>query len=138
MKYCLILCLLTLLSNAHAADADVAARERYMIDFRSANKAIGRLLKANPADMAALSRQTADLQTLADKPWPHYASPAATGEAKAAVWQQPQQFQAAIQRFSEAVVALNNAARQGNQAAAQSAFGQLGQSCKACHDTFRR
>ena len=74
MKYCLILCLLALLSNAHAADADVAARERYMKDFRSANKAIGRLLKANPADMAALSRQTADLQALADKPWPHYAS----------------------------------------------------------------
>ena len=68
MKYCLILCLLALLSNAHAADADVAARERYMKDFRSANKAIGRLLKANPADMAALSRQTADLQALADKP----------------------------------------------------------------------
>ena len=138
MKYCLILCLLTLLSNAHAADADVAARERYMKDFRSANKAIGRLLKANPADMAALSRQTADLQALADKPWPHYASPAATGEAKAAVWQQPQQFQAAIQRFSEATAALNNAAQQGSQAAAQSAFGQLGQSCKACHDTIRR
>ena len=138
MKYCLILCLLALLSNAHAADADVAARERYMKDFRSANKAIGRLLKANPADMAALSRQTADLQTLADKPCPHYASPAPTVEAKAVVWQQPQQFQAAIQRFSEATAALNNAAQQGNQAAAKSAFGQLGQSCKACHDTFRR
>ena len=138
MKYCLGLGLLAFFSNAYADNADVAARERYMKDFRSANKAIGRLLKANPADMAALSRQTADLQALADKPWPHYASPAATGEAKAAVWQQPQQFQAAIQRFSEATAALNSAAQQGNQAAAKSAFGQLGQSCKACHDTFRR
>ena len=138
MKYCLSLCLLAFLSNAHAADADVAARERYMKDFRSANKAIGRLLKANPTDMAALSHHAADLQALADKPWPHYISPAATGDAKAAVWQQPQQFQAAIHRFSEAVAALNSAAQQGSQAAAQNAFGQLGQSCKACHDNFRR
>ncbi len=54
MKYCLGLCLLAFFSNAYADNADVAARERYMKDFRSANKAIGRLLKANPADMAAL------------------------------------------------------------------------------------
>jgi cytochrome c556 len=138
MKYCLGLCLLAFFSNAYADNADVAARERYMKDFRSANKAIGRLLKANPPIWPHFPAKPPTC-----KHWPTNLGrimllPQPRARPKPPCGSSHNKFQAAIQRFSEAVVALNNAARQGNQAAAQSAFGQLGQSCKACHDTFRR
>lgn len=40
-------------------------------------------------------------------------------------------------RFGEATNKLAAAAATGDQAAIRTAFGEVGQSCKACHDNFR-
>jgi cytochrome c556 len=69
--------------------------------------------------------------------------PAGTGpdvgktEAKAEIWRNPKDFNAKHTAFQKAASAFNAAAKGGNAGAAKAAFGDLGKSCKACHDLYR-
>lgn len=69
--------------------------------------------------------------------------PAGTGpdvgktEAKAEIWQQPQQFAAGMRDFRDATAAFQNAAAGSDLAAMTAAHAKLGKTCKSCHDRFR-
>jgi cytochrome c556 len=70
--------------------------------------------------------------------------PAGTGmdsgadtEALATIWEQPEEFAAAHERLSAAAAGLVAAAQAGEVAGMGPAIGELGNSCKNCHDTFR-
>ena len=58
-------------------------------------------------------------------------------EAKAEIWQKPEDFAAKAQGFREAAAAFETAARGSDLAAIRSAHSNLGKSCKACHDSYR-
>ena len=57
--------------------------------------------------------------------------------AKAEIWNDPQGFAAAVQRFQQASAQFDAAARSGDLAAIQAAQPALGSSCSNCHDTYR-
>ena len=57
--------------------------------------------------------------------------------AKADIWSKPQDFEAAQKLFAEEAKKLNAAAGSGDVAQVRSQFGEVGKSCKNCHDTFR-
>ena len=57
--------------------------------------------------------------------------------AKAEIWSKPQDFEAAQKLFAEQAKKLNTAAAGGDVAAVRAQFGEVGKSCKNCHDTFR-
>lgn len=128
---------------AYADAGDIKARQQHMKDFRGLNKEMGNIIKKSnaqnfPAQQFAHLAQT--LNQSAHEPWPYYQSAGANGkgsEATAAVWEKPQDFQAAIKRFTDAAAALDQAAQTGRYEAVRTPLGQLGQSCKACHDTFK-
>lgn len=69
--------------------------------------------------------------------------PAGTGpeagktRAKAEIWSRPKDFAAAQKLFSDAAPKLLAAANAGDLDAVKSQFGEVGKSCKNCHDTFR-
>ena len=54
------------------------------------------------------------------------------------VWSQPDKFKAAAEKMQDAVGKLAAAAKTGNQDQIKAAFGDAGQSCKGCHDDFRK
>ncbi|MES2889946.1 MAG: cytochrome c [Pseudomonadota bacterium] len=58
--------------------------------------------------------------------------------AKAEVWSEPEKFKAAAAKMQEEVVKLNAAAQTGKPEALKAAFGGAAQSCKGCHDTYRK
>jgi cytochrome c556 len=58
--------------------------------------------------------------------------------AKAEIWSQPDKFKTANDNMVRAVAALNVAAKTGSLDTIRTAFGAAGQTCKACHDDFRR
>ena len=58
--------------------------------------------------------------------------------AKPEVWSQRDKFDAAASKMQDAMSKLNAAAKTGDQGAIKTAAGAVGQSCKACHDDFRR
>ena len=69
--------------------------------------------------------------------------PAGTGpdvgktRAKPDIWQNPQDFAVKLRNFQTAARAFNTAASGSDAGAINAAFGQLGGTCKACHDTYR-
>lgn len=58
-------------------------------------------------------------------------------EALATIWEQPEEFAAAHQRLVSASEAFLATANEGDEAAIGAGVGELGGSCKNCHDTFR-
>ena len=135
-----ILALISLTTHfAHADNTDAKTRQQYMKEWRGLNKQMGNILKQNtiqsfPAQEFA--QLTAQLKATAHEPWPHY-TVGSRGEAKAAVWEKPHAFQAAIKQFNDAVSALDQAAQRHDYPTIETSFKQLGQSCKTCHKQFR-
>ena len=58
--------------------------------------------------------------------------------AKAEVWSEKDKFAAAVAKSQEDVNKLAAAGRTGNFDQIKAAAGDVGQSCKACHDNFKR
>lgn len=69
--------------------------------------------------------------------------PAGTGpkagktRAKEDIWTRPQEFVAAQKMFSDSAPKLLAAANAGDIAGVKSQYGEVGKSCKNCHDAFR-
>lgn len=58
-------------------------------------------------------------------------------EAKAEIWAQPEEFAKAAADFEAAALVLQAAGDAGDADAIKAAFGQVGGTCKGCHDTFK-
>ena len=59
-------------------------------------------------------------------------------EALPAIWEKPEEFQAAIDNLVEATAAFEAAAAGGDPEAIGAAFRQVGMGCRGCHDNFRK
>lgn len=59
-------------------------------------------------------------------------------KAKPNIWSDNAKFVAAATKMEEAMDKLNTAGKSGNLDQIKAAFGPVGQSCKACHDDFRK
>lgn len=58
-------------------------------------------------------------------------------EALPVIWEEPEDFAAAIAKVQEASAAFVEAAESGDSAAIGGAFRNLGGACRGCHDRFR-
>lgn len=59
-------------------------------------------------------------------------------KSKPEVWSQGDKFKVAATKMQEEIAKLTAATKSGDQAAIKAAFGGVGQSCKSCHDSFRK
>jgi cytochrome c556 len=58
-------------------------------------------------------------------------------EALPVIWEQPEEFQKAIDKVEKATAAFSEAVASGDKAAIGAAFRDVGAACKGCHDRFR-
>lgn len=58
-------------------------------------------------------------------------------DALPAIWDKPEAFQQAVEKFEAAAAAFPEAARTGDRAQVLAAFKELGGACGNCHETFR-
>ncbi len=106
-----------------------------------ATKALKRELDKGSPDLGAVRASAAQMASLAQKSSGWF--PAGTGPnvgktgAKPEIWQNPQDFAAKVAAFQKAALAFNTAAKGNDVGAIKARFGNLGQSCKACHDKYR-
>ena len=106
-----------------------------------AMKIVSRELKGDSPDLAAVRKNAAVIAAFA----PQIPSlfPPGTGpeagktEAKAAIWQKPDDFLAKSTAFTAAARAFTAAAQGTDLAAIRAAHGTMGKTCKACHDLYR-
>ena len=90
---------------------------------------------------AKVAQANADLvATLAKLPWSAFIDGSNSGDtnAKPEVWSQPDKFKAAAQRLQDATVKLAAAARTGKQDDLKTAFSATAETCKSCHEDFRK
>ena len=106
-----------------------------------AMKAASRELKGDSPDLAVVRKSAGIINAFA----PQIPSlfPPGTGpdagktEAKAEIWQKPDDFLAKSRDFTAAARAFNAAAQGSDLAAMRAAHGTMGKTCKACHDLYR-
>jgi cytochrome c556 len=116
-------------------------RHEGMESIGKATKALKRELDKGSPDLAAVRTSAAQIANLAQKSSGWF--PAGTGPdigktgAKPEIWQNPQDFAAKLAAFQKAALAFNAAAKGNDTAAIKARFGELGQTCKACHDKYR-
>ncbi|WP_373746651.1 cytochrome c [Neisseria dentiae] len=118
----------------------VKEREKLMESFKKDAGTMGKMVKGEtPYDAAAFQAAADNLAANADKPWVHYTPESANeeSEAKPEVWIKPDEFKKEIEKFTTAAAALKTAAASGKLDDVKKPFGDVGQSCKSCHDTFR-
>lgn len=91
-----------------------------------------------PYDAAAIKANVALVQTLSTLPWGAFgADTEGKSSAKPEVWSDAAGFKAAQTKFESAIVKLSAAADSGDLDKLRAAFGDVGASCKACHDSYR-
>lgn len=120
--------------------AAVEERERLMKAFKKDFGLMGKMAKGDmPYDAAAFKAAAESLNANANKPWVHYTveSSKEKSEAKSEVWSKPAEFKKEADKFVAAVAQLKIAAAAGNIDAVKKPMGEVGQSCKSCHDSFR-
>jgi len=116
-------------------------RHEGMEDIGDAFKASARWAKSDNPNVADVREDAAIISRLA--PLASGWFPAGTGpdvgktRAKAEIWQRPDDFAAKMKAFQSEAQKFNAAAQGADSAAAIAAHGELGKTCKACHDDYR-
>ena len=118
------------------SEARTTAFKAMMPNFSS----MGKMVKGEePYEVEKFKTAAAAFTEESKKPFEHFQQdPEGNGDALPAVWERPDDFKAAEDKFHTAVSELNTAAQSGNLEEIKVAYGNAGASCKACHDTFRR
>lgn len=93
--------------------------------------------KEAPYDKEAIRANVAILNTLATLPWAGFGEGTEGGDAKDKIWQDREGFKQAEDKFHAGMKKLTSAADAGDFDAFRVAFGEVGKSCKSCHDAYR-
>ena len=92
-----------------------------------------------PYDAAVVARNAAYLEVLSKMPWDGFH--ASTADVKSdtlpEAFKDTDKFQKASEALETAAAKLSAAAKSGDQGAVKTAFGDVGKTCKGCHDDFR-
>lgn len=102
-------------------------------------KRMGHMVKGEqPYDKEAFIKYASLLKTLAPLPFAAFYKGTEGGDAKDEVFTDPEGFKKASDKMLVAVDKLAAEAQSGDMAKIKVAFGGVGQSCKACHDNYRK
>ena len=116
-------------------------RHEGMEEIGDAFKIVGRETKAANPDVAAIQKAAATIAEGAEKSSDWF--PPGTGpdvgktRAKTEIWQKPDDFAAKDRAFLDAAIAFRAAADSADVDAIRAQAGELGKTCKACHDSYR-
>jgi len=91
-----------------------------------------------PYDAAQIKANVQLLNTLAELPWAGFGPGTEGGDARPEVWSDAAGFQQKRDRLKENLAKLSAAADSGDLGKVRAAFGDVGASCKACHDSYRK
>ena len=93
-----------------------------------------------PFDAKAAADNATLLAALAPLPATAFGPGTDKGEtrAKPEIWTESDKFKAGMTKMTEELNKLNAAAKTGDLAQLKTAFGAAAQTCKSCHDNFRK
>jgi len=104
-------------------------------------KPMGAMAKGKmPFDKAQFAMRAANLAALSDMPWEFFAPGSDKGKtkAKSKIWENPDDYKAAADKFKQEVTKLVDATKGDDQKAMFAQFGATAKSCKSCHKEFKK
>ena len=100
---------------------------------------IGAVVKGEkPFNKDEVAANAAVVASLAHLPWQAFGAGTEGGKSLPEIWKEADKFKAGADKMEKAVAELNTAAKSGNLEAIKKTFGAAGQTCKACHDNYRK
>ncbi|MCX5592729.1 c-type cytochrome [Alcaligenes endophyticus] len=123
------------------------AKPEQAISYRQASMALigshfGRMApvakKEVPFDAAAIAANVEVLSVLAQLPWAAFGAGTEGGDTKPEAWSDAAGFKKDQDDFLGAIEKLQVASKSGDFDAFRVAFGNVGKSCKTCHDAYRK
>lgn len=92
-----------------------------------------------PYDAKAVEANAAILATVVNLPYTAFGEGTDLGNTKAKpeIWKEMPKFKEKAEAMQTEVAKLNAAAKAGNVDQVKAAVGDVGKSCKACHDSYR-
>ena len=92
-----------------------------------------------PYNASVVQRNSGFLEVLSKMPWDGFDA-STKGEKSAAlpaIWEKPDEFKKAAERFESEAAKLAQVSKSGDEAAVKAQIGATGKACGACHETFR-
>jgi cytochrome c556 len=92
-----------------------------------------------PFDAKSAQESAHIVATMSSLPWPAFTpdTEVLKSRAKPEIWKESAKFKEASEKMMSEVAKLETAAKTGNLDTIKAAFGAVGGSCKACHDSFQ-
>lgn len=93
-----------------------------------------------PFNAAVAQKNSALVETMLGLPWNSFGpgtDKGAPSKADLKVWKETAKFKQASEVAQKAAANLAAAAKTGDEGKFKTAFGELGKSCKSCHDDFQ-
>lgn len=93
-----------------------------------------------PFDAKVAAENAAIVETLSKLPWAGFTPGTDKGDTRAlpTIWSESAKFKEGADKMQAEVAKLAAATKTGNLDNVKAAFGAAGQTCKACHDDFRK
>ena len=93
-----------------------------------------------PFDAKAVADNAEIASIMSKLPYAGFVEGSDKGDTKALpkIWTENDKFRAAAAKLQDEMAKLNAAAKTGNIDTIKAAVGPVGQSCKGCHDTYRK
>ena len=100
---------------------------------------IGAVVKGEaPYNKDEVAKNAAVVATLSSLPWQAFGPGTECGKAQPEVWSDSAKFKTASEKMQLAVADLNKAAQSGDIESIKKTFGAASQTCKGCHDDFKK
>ncbi|MCY4127944.1 MAG: cytochrome c [Gammaproteobacteria bacterium] len=138
MKQFFAVVLAVLVSFAATADEDqVEYRQEVMSAIGGTMGAIGKILKQEvdrPNDLAPLAAALAELAETAQSVFPEGSE---GGDALPEIWEDSEDFAERLAALKDATSAFRDVASSGDMGQIGPAVGNVGQTCRGCHNRYR-
>jgi cytochrome c556 len=119
----------------------VKQREAAMDTYGDQTKVLTAFVRDGKGSIDDVKTATAKMETVAASLPALFPEGTAAGVGKSAakpeIWANWTDFQAKVKANQDAITALNDAAQAGDAAKVKAAFPTVGQTCGACHETYR-
>ena len=146
LRFVVLLCLPALLLAACGEPEDtrpgkpVAHRKQAFKDIFEVFDPMGAMLKQGNYDATSFKALAQQLAVKRNAPWEYFAADTLypPSHSKAEIWSEPAKFEQHKKDFLAATDKLIASSGGQDRAAIESAFGQVRDSCDACHKAFKK
>jgi len=120
-----------------AEEGAQAYRHHVMEAIGGHGQAIGDIMKGDVPHMEHLAMHVNAMADLAKITYTLFPEGSEGGEALPVIWEEPEEFSKAVERFATAAEALRKAVNDGAQGEIGGAVREMFMACKGCHDDYR-